>query len=406
MSCSNWSISKQLEISNDWVTGVYIAKLTRQDTQGENYITFVVRDDSRKTDVYFQLSVNTYQAYNYYGNKSLYTSLSPDYCLTDAGAPRAVKVSFNRPDNKVGYQQNAYFWTDYPMVNWMEEQGYDIAYFTDIDTHNSGKPGNPNKLLDHKVFMSVGHDEYWTQEMRDAVIAARDGGVHLAFFSSNVSYWKVRLEPDPWSGEPDRVIVTYKTTESGQVDPSGVPTTTWRDPEGANSPENALVGIQYIGDNDVVYFPIRVTAGQAKDLLYRNTGLQEMPQGTYVDIGKHLVGWEWDAVVDNGLTPNNLTVLASSPVYGGILLDYGRTYTYGNAEANVTRYIADSGAIVFASGTNQWAWGLAIYEPDPRIQQITYNLLADMGVQPVVPAMTIHIDNEQNSRRATSNFTV
>ena len=200
------------------------------------------------------------------------------------------------------------------------------------------------------------------------------------------------MEPDPWSGKPDRVIVTYKTTESGPVDPSGEPTSTWRDPQGANSPENSLVGIQYVGDNDVFYFPLRVTSEIAKDKIFRNTGLQDMPSGTYVDIGKHLIGWEWDAVVNNGKTPPNITILAASPVYGGILQDAGRKYLYGNSEANVTRYIAPSGAIVFASGTNQWAWGLAVFEPDLRIQQITYNLFADMGIQPAKPFSNLVID--------------
>jgi hypothetical protein len=279
------------------------------------------------------------------------------------------------------------------MVYWLEAQGYDVSYFTNIDTHHSGKPNDHNKLLDHRVFLVVGHDEYWSQEMRDAITAARDAGVHLGFFSSNVSYWRIRLEPDPWTGQPDRVVVTYKTTESGPPDPSGQPTGTWRDPEGANDPENALIGVEYIGDNDARYFPLRVTAEQAKDQIYRHTGLQGMPSDTYVDIGRHLIGWEWDAVVNNGHTPEGLVVLAASPVYGGLLFDAGRLYYYHPAVANVTRYTAPSGAIVFASGTNQWAWGLAIFEPDRRIQQITYNLLADMGIHPTTPADTLVLDD-------------
>jgi hypothetical protein len=51
-------------------------------------------------------------------------------------------------------------------------------------------------VMNHKVFLSVGHDEYWSQGRRDAVTAARDAGVHLAFFSGNEIYWKIR-----WGGQ-------------------------------------------------------------------------------------------------------------------------------------------------------------------------------------------------------------
>jgi hypothetical protein len=237
--------------------------------------------------------------------------------------------------------------------------------------------------------------------MRTAITQARNAGVHLGFFTANTGYWKVRLEPDPWTGEPDRVMVGYKTTESGQPDPSGDPTTTWRDPQGANEPENALMGIAYIGDNDSLYFPLRVTAEQAADRLFRSTGLQGMPPGSYVDIGKELIGWEWDAVIDNGYTPQGLTVLAASPVTGGLLADAGRLRRPGAAFADTARYIAPSGAIVFTSGTIQWSWGLDLFEPDRRIQQITYNLLSDMGAQPVTPARDLVLDGEPISQIPT-----
>jgi hypothetical protein len=390
-SCLNWQPSHQLTIPDEWVSGIYLAKLVRPDSGGENIIPFVVRDDERDADILLQQSVTTYQAYNHYGSKSLYSSINSNSCLTVADAPRAVKVSFDRPNNGDPYGHNSYVWSDFPLVYWLEAQGYDVAYTTNLDTHRAGLAGAANELLDHRLFLSLGHDEYWSAEMRQAVTAARDAGVHLAFFSSNVSYWRIRLEPDPWEGTADRVEVTYKTTESGAADPEG-PTTTWRDEQGADEPENGLVGIQYVGDNDAFYFPLRVTAAQAQDPLYRHTDLPNMPTDSYVDIGQRLVGWEWDALAENGHTPNNLTILAETPVYGGLLLDDGRTYTISKTLAHVSRYTADSGAQVFATGTNQWGWGLALFEPDALVQQITYNALADMGIQPATPADTLMLD--------------
>src|SRR6185369_9358911 len=115
-------------------------------------------------------------------------------------------------------EYNLYFHGEYPMVSWLEQQGYDVTYSTNLDTHRSGKKGEHNELLDHKIFLSSGHDEYWSQEMHDAVLEARDAGVNLAFFSSNVSYWRIRFEDDPLTGQPDRTMVTYKTTQSGFPD--------------------------------------------------------------------------------------------------------------------------------------------------------------------------------------------
>ena len=67
------------------------------------------------------------------------------------------------------------------------------------------------ELLDlHKGWLSIGHDEYWTWQMRAHVEGARDRGVNLAFFSGNVCYWQIRLEPSVFTGEPHRTIVSYK----------------------------------------------------------------------------------------------------------------------------------------------------------------------------------------------------
>jgi hypothetical protein len=401
VSCSNWSSSFSLTIPDNWVSGVYLAKLTRPDTGGESYTLFTVRDDARKSDILVQQSFFTHQAYNNYGGKSVYTDYSAG-CPTVAQTPRAVKVSFNRPviTNKMGEDNtgNDYFRAEYPMARWLEAQGYDITYSTTLDTHRSGKTGATNHLLGHRVFLIVGHDEYWTQEMRDAITAARDAGVHLGIFSSNTGYWRVRLESDPFTGEPESVMVVYKTTESGPVDPSGEATGTWRDPAGINNPENAIVGVQYIGDN-AVFFPLQVTAEQASDQIYRHTDLQRMSPGTYVNIGESLIGWEWDAVTDNGRTPAGLKILASTQVYGFLLQDAGnyRNGTLGKATTHAARYVAGSGAIIFASGTNLWSWGLGahgvdIVPPNKYIQQITYNILADMGVQPKTPADTLVLD--------------
>jgi hypothetical protein len=402
-SCANWRESELLTVPDDWVSGVYVAKLTRPDTGGEAYALFVVRDPARAADLLVQVSVFTHHAYNPYGGKSIYNFNSGE-CCTDSLNVRASRVSLRRPisprmdlENDV---MNTYFRAEYPMMRWLEMQGYHVSYSTDLDTHYAGM-GTDNPLAAHPAYLAVGHDEYWTQAMFDAVRDARDAGTNIGIFSANTAYWRVRLEPDPWTGEADTVVVCYKSIEDGQPDPSGHATTTFRDPDGVNLPENSLYGSMYIGDNDTLYFPLRVTAEYGKDRLYRHTDLQAMPPGTFIDIGDGMIGWEWDAVVDNGRTPDGLEIVAGTPVSGFILADAGN-YLKGYTDSVVmhtTRFTAESGAVVFAAGTIQWSWGLGAHgtslrDPDPYVQQITVNVLADLGALPASPAADVILDGE------------
>ena len=100
------------------------------------------------------------------------------------------------------------FNAEYPMVRWLEANGYDVSYSTGVDTDRRGE-----LIPNHKVFMSVGHDEYWSGEQRANVEAARDAGVHLAFFSGNEIFWKTRWENSmDGSNTPYRTLVCYKET--------------------------------------------------------------------------------------------------------------------------------------------------------------------------------------------------
>src|SRR5262249_4052188 len=142
------------------------------------------------------------------------------------------------------------FNAEYPMVRWLESNGYDVSYSTDVDTDRHGA-----LILDHKVFMSVGHDEYWSAGARAAVVTARNGGVHLVLFSGNEIYWKTRYEPSiDGANTPYRTLVCYKEGSQGEntcgtkCDPlPNVWTGLWRSGcefpgTDACSPENAVSG--------------------------------------------------------------------------------------------------------------------------------------------------------------------
>src|SRR5437867_3711351 len=182
VDCGNWIESASWTVPTTAVSGIYLAKLTRFDTGGASHIVFVVRDDAGHSDLLLQTSDTTWQAYNRYGGNSLYTG---------APAGRAYKVSYNRPFTTRDYLASSFlFDAEYPMVRLLEANGYTVSYFTGVDSARLG-----SEILDHKIFLSVGHDEYWSGTQRANVEAARNAGVNLAFFSGNLMFWKTRWEP-------------------------------------------------------------------------------------------------------------------------------------------------------------------------------------------------------------------
>jgi N,N-dimethylformamidase beta subunit-like protein/Big-like domain-containing protein len=392
VDCADWSTSTVLTTSAAWPSGVYLLRLVREDTGADGHVLLVVRDDAAQSDVLLGLPVTTYQAYNAWGGRSLYT-YSSDGDPTVSGTARAVKVSFDRPYlQPISGEGNWYVTVDQPIVGWLERSGYDVTYAASDDLER-----DPAAVLRHQAFVSPAHDEYWSAGMRSAVTAARDAGVGLFFMGANEVYWKVRFEPGPLTGAPSRTLVAYKSTESGGPDPSGIPTGTWRDPAGANQPENALTGAMYVGDDNGRFFPLRVSAEEGRDPLWRHTGLDRQAPGTFADVGASLVGWEWDARVPNGAEPPGVRTLASSPATGELIQDDGNHTTPGSATAMMVAHTAASGALVVATGTNQWGRGLArsaagVGEPNPIIQQATTNVLADMGALPETPAAGIVLD--------------
>jgi len=352
-----------------WTSGFYLAKLTAEKTGKQSYIIFVVRDDSRPSDFLVQSSVTTYQAYNNWGHKSLYRWNSQRI--------QAYKVSFNRPYGKSPNPAAAYgvgageFLTnfqpykkvssagwEYNLVRWLEREGYDVTYATNIDTH-----ANRKLLESHQAFLSMGHDEYWSLKMRENVEAARDKGVSLGFFGANTCYWQIRLDLSPITKAPYRTIIAYKEQAARDPYHDYRNTTQWRESP-VNRPEDALVGVMYENtpvDSDIVI-------DDAPDWMLAGTKLQK---GSVL-LG--LLGYEVDRMYGNA-PPNTIRVAHSPYAYKG------RT-----PYSDMTVYTAPSGATVFATGSMQWSWALDDYNApqvrSPRsnlaAQQLTRNVLARM----------------------------
>src|SRR5438552_2514597 len=372
----DWTASYTLTVPPSWTSGMFLVMLT--NAQGyQNYIPFVVRDDARRADLLFQQAVTTYQAYNNYPDdcpssincptdtgKSLYAYNSHG-ANTVTGTPRAVKVSWNRPYAVRGGGQ-LFEWEVY-FVRWLERSGYDVKYSTNVDTHE-----NSARLLESKVFLSVGHDGFWSKPMYDGVQQARDAGVHLGFFGASAVFSQVRFEASPLTLAADRVMVYYKERS---MDPVQGPTTTilWRDPF-LNRPEQQLIGVQFTGE--IAYDPMNqppYVVANSSSWVYAGTGLAD---GTSIP---RILGYQMDASMSSFPLPTSVAgtyqILSQSP-----FTDSGATVI-----ANSSIYQAPSGAWVFGAGTTSWAWGLVDDGDgfvDPRIQQTTANLLQRFGASP------------------------
>ena len=354
----DWIDPYTLTIPVDWVSGVYLVKLSADRSKEDKYVMFVVRDDARRSNHNFQLTVTTAQAYNGWGGKSLYPSSSI--------GPPADKVSFNRPYRDGSGTGNFLWRWEYNAVRFLEREGFDVTYTTNIDTHRDGQ-----QLLNHADMLSIGHDEYWSHEMRANVEAAIAAGVHMGFFSGNNAYWQIRFEKSNVTGEPLRTMVSYKE-DALTSDPLArdndsrndhLVTTRWRD-NPVNRPESAFLGVEYIYnpiDSDVVIDNVT-----SAPWVFEGTGL------TRGSVLPGLLGYEVDAITFN--SPSGIIRLAHSPFFN----ESAKRTEY----SNMAVYTAPSGAIVFSTGTIQWAWGLDEWKSsertqrvNPAAQQITRNVL-------------------------------
>ncbi len=453
---ADWKTTMTIPGSAATVSGVYLIKLKGQwydyppnaaavQRSGESHAIVIVRDDNRPRDLLAVLPTNTWQAYNYWSGRSLYTYSSRynnnGSIVSATGTERAAKVSLDRPYNNWLGDYNWVLRTEFPAIWWFEQQGYDVAYTDDVGLHFNPGQALPAKS---KAVAILGHGEYWTQEIRDAVQNARDAGTSIYNFGANCGYWRVRYETtsgQPATSQADaRVLVCYKTIEGGgtaapntasKADPVS-PTTTWRDPgkgsginppgttyatptsyTGPKRPEAALFGVQYIGDDDNKPRPLTVPAGSngefAAHPAWRNAGI---PSGG-TSLGTTLLGWEWDGVPPAGdpfgaqpltksgtslkrLTQSDPRINSSGTVLTYIT-DGGRIYSAqgssaqppanGTPYAHAITYTAPSGALVFSSGTIHWSWGLGPHHLDTNSDSYT-NLPVDSTLKAIQQATT------------------
>ena len=194
VDCGNWAVSASWAVPTTAVSGLYVAHLVRNDTGGSSLIPFVVRNDASHSDILFQTDDETWEAYNTWpgttGN-SLYQCNNNCPPGTSASYTGAAAVSYNRPWVPGGPNGASWFmYAEYPMIRFLEENGYDVSYTSGVDM---SQPGAASIIEQHKIFLTAGHDEYWSGQQRANVQAAINAGVNVAFFTGNEVVWKTRF---------------------------------------------------------------------------------------------------------------------------------------------------------------------------------------------------------------------
>ena len=347
---AGWPVTDTYRFPRNAVSGYFLVKLkliSGRDEGKVSYIPLILRAPvSRRAAILVQASVNTWQAFNAWGGKSLYAFNSTDQVP-------ANHVSFDRPYDPEGAVPIQY---EIGLLRFLERNGYNVSYTTDVDTDR-----RPAELRRHRLVVSSGHDAYWTKQQRDAFEAARDSGTNLGFIGADIGEWQIRYENNR------RTIVEYR---DAALDPETDPAleTVRFDDLASPRPVCQLRGVSF-GGLDPNNGPRRayvVNRAALKDAWFRRTGFTAKSR-----LGDS-VGFVWDTIQPSCAAPNTT-----------IFFSYrGRNTTGTPTTAQAVRYVAPSGARIFSSGSLRFVWGLDNayarkgVRPNPRLQRFMKNALA------------------------------
>ena len=433
-----WPVALGIEVLPEWRSGYYevVLEVDLEGKSRRSHAFFVVRPTPGRptAPVLLALSTNTWHAYNEFGGRNLYSGgtavslqrpMSPGFLHKPPGAGRRV-TTLQVPDPQmtahVGYLRLNHLspwagsagWPDWelPFLQWAEREGYAIDVVTNADLED-----HPELLAgeSYGLYLSVGHDEYWSGPMRDTVEGFIGRGGNAAFLSGNTAFWQVRLE-DPTPEGPAGTMVGFKGHFKDDpvygTDRTHALTSMWSD-KLVERPENRMTGVSFArgGYHRIGKRATRGSGGytvyRPKHWLFEGTGVD---YGDLIGAGGTTVGYECDGChfeTHDGLpvatgvdgTPEGFEILGTAPAahftretatrppapnepsevefIAARMVDGGRSpadverFSYGHAVFGT--YRSPAGGTVVTSGSTDWAHGLAGH--DPEIEQITRNLL-------------------------------
>ena len=351
-------MTDRVEIPPDAVSGYYEAKL---EIVGGAYagavgsVPMIVRQSpaAPPSAVLVQVPVNTWEAYNPWGGKSLY----------QFGTSRhAFEVSFDRPFDQQEFH-NMGTELELPWVRFLERNGIDVSYQTDVDTDRA-----PASLLRHRLVFAIGHDEYWTQRMRDAFNRALALSTNL-MFGSNSGEWRMRYA-------------------AGRTNDRGVAGSLDRSDRRPAPRQRVLQNVRRTrvqADGSRAPVGRAAQSGRAAHLVHgRGAGSDPWLAAAGLapgDVIPGVVGYEWDSLVPGCFAGQVVPLMtALLPGSDGV-----------TRSADMVRATAPSGGRVFAMGTMELAWaldGLDGRSANPQVVAFVEAALHDL-IRPAPPAKLI-----------------
>ena len=245
-----WPAALEITVGGDWPSGYYAVTVTSDEERADAFFVVRPRPDAR-APILMVVSTSTWDAYNDWGGPSLYTGgthvssecpLAPGFLVKPEPHRRKMQPLPDRealwffewaePLGLSVWSGGAGWWNwERPFLRWAERSGFDVdvAISSDLD-------GDPGLLDGHRLFLSVGHDEYWSWGMRDRVEDSTAGGGNAAFFGGNTCFWQIRFDDghrgltcfkyradeDPVLGTPDERLLTapWSDLRIGRPEPS------------------------------------------------------------------------------------------------------------------------------------------------------------------------------------------
>ena len=428
-----WPVALSIDVHDGWKSGFYRIDLIGADGE-RSEASFIVRAARDKAAILWVIETNTWNAYNDFGGASAYTGDGVSFGGASAELsflrplprgfitlPQGCRLAtVGAPDTSIPYLEwatqqavpiwsGAASWSNWGarFADWAERHGFDIDYAANSDLQD-----DPTLLDDYRLMLSVGHDEYWSWEMRDTVESFVARGGNVCFFTGNTSYWQVRLEQDGQrmiaykaKADQDPVMGTARENRNTGI---------WSH-RLTGRPENAMTGVSF-SRGGYARIAGATPAGAGGYTIYRpehwalrGTGLS---YGDLLGASSTIVGYECDGcelqIVDGRPaptgrdgTPTNFEIIGTAPValwtrdtgppgfyndversdaevvcqqlYGAI--DPERVEVLTRGHAVMGSYVSAGGGIVFTAGTTDWAYGL----DDPQVSTITLNLLTRLA---------------------------
>ena len=435
-----WPVSFELKIPREWRSGAYRVTCRAESGKGESLVhhfMFMLRsiEGGRQERLLLVSSTGTWCAYNNWGGSNHYEGITgPEakdfspllslerplptgFVVLPDDAPRAALAYTPAHDEPVSYPHmewayaNGYSkkyasagWASYErhFMRWATGAGYEVDIISQYDLQL-----RPEVVEDYPCLVFVGHDEYWSWEMRDTVDDFVNTGGRVARFAGNFM-WQTRLEDE------GRRQVCYKS-RAGREDPQGTTrriTTSWEHPQ-IDRPGaltfglNAIRGV-YVGWGGCVAFgaggfPIY----RPEHWCFEGTGLG---YGDVLGARSRIFAYEVDGldyVIRNGLpypsgeeqVPDGLEILAlglASNIEVARAVDSSSLFlSSDDAELHAEILYGEitpetmglagrgSGMIVsfkrgrgevFHAGSVEWVAGLL--RKDPQVERVTRNVLS------------------------------